>query len=123
MLLSTFLTQWAPALEQKIPEIRKALLDSGCQTNLKAFDTAMETLMFKGYREFFVKTIETQTTHKLFPIVLCHNDLLEGNVLINNLDGRKLLLIDYEYAGWNPMAFDLAAYLNETMLNNSHPSP
>jgi thiamine kinase-like enzyme len=36
-------------------------------------------------------------------------------------DNHELLLIDYEYAGWNPMAMDLANYLNETMLDNAYP--
>lgn len=36
-------------------------------------------------------------------------------------DNRDLLIIDNEYAGWNPMAMDLAVYVNETMINNSHP--
>lgn len=35
----------------------------------------------------------------------------------------NLLLIDYEYSGWNPMAMDLASYWSETMLHNSHPEP
>ena len=30
------------------------------------------------------------------------------------------MIIDYEYAGWNPMAMDLANYLNETMLDNAY---
>jgi len=30
-------------------------------------------------------------------------------------------MIDYEYAGWNPMAMDVANYVNETMLDNSYP--
>ena len=32
------------------------------------------------------------------------------------------MIIDYEYGGWNPMAFDLACYINETMLDNAYPS-
>ena len=40
---------------------------------------------------------------------------------MNYEDNRKLMIIDYEYAGWNPMAMDLANYLNETMLDNSYP--
>ena len=36
-------------------------------------------------------------------------------------DNRELLVIDYEYAGWNPMAMDIANYLNETMLDNAYP--
>ena len=31
------------------------------------------------------------------------------------------MIIDYEYGGWNPMAMDIANYLNETMLDNSYP--
>ena len=37
-------------------------------------------------------------------------------------DNTKLTLIDYEYAGWNPMAYDLANYLNECSIDNCHPS-
>lgn len=55
-----------------------------------------------------------------FPFCLAHNDAQENNILIQN-GGDQLLLIDYEYAGWNPMAMDLANYLNETMLDNNHP--
>lgn len=31
------------------------------------------------------------------------------------------MIIDYEYGGWNPMAMDLANYLNETMKDNAYP--
>jgi thiamine kinase-like enzyme len=40
---------------------------------------------------------------------------------MNNTDNRQILLIDNEYAGWNPMAMDLAVYINETMIDNSYP--
>ena len=40
---------------------------------------------------------------------------------MNLADNRKFLIIDYEYAGWNPMAMDLANYLNESMLDNAYP--
>lgn len=33
----------------------------------------------------------------------------------------KVLLIDYEYSGWNTMAHELANYLNECVLDNAHP--
>ena len=36
-------------------------------------------------------------------------------------NNSNLLLIDYEYGGWNPMAMDLANYINETMLDNGYP--
>lgn len=56
-----------------------------------------------------------------FPTVLCHNDIHQNNILMRIADNRDLLIIDNEYAGWNPMAMDLAVYVNETMINNSHP--
>lgn len=40
---------------------------------------------------------------------------------MNFKDNRELMIIDYEYSGWNPMAMDLANYVNETMLDNSYP--
>ena len=36
-------------------------------------------------------------------------------------NNRDFILIDNEYAGWNPMAMDLAVYINETMNDNSYP--
>jgi len=36
-------------------------------------------------------------------------------------DNRELLIIDNEYAGWNPMAMDVAVFINETMNDNSYP--
>ena len=36
-------------------------------------------------------------------------------------DNKIMILIDYEYSGWNPMAFDLGNYLNECMLENAYP--
>jgi hypothetical protein len=57
----------------------------------------------------------------VFPLVLAHNDAQENNILMNFEDNRQLMIIDYEYSGWNPMAMDLANYLNETMLDNSYP--
>ena len=39
------------------------------------------------------------------PIVFGHNDLMPGNLID---DGRKLWLIDYEYAGFSTAIFDLA---------------
>lgn len=40
---------------------------------------------------------------------------------MNRSDNREIIMIDYEYGGWNPMAYDIANYMNETMLDNSYP--
>ncbi|XP_053310337.1 ethanolamine kinase 2 [Spea bombifrons] len=46
------------------------------------------------------------------PIVLCHNDLLCKNVIYNEEEGY-VRFIDYEYAGHNYQAYDIANHFNE----------
>ncbi|EJS42400.1 eki1p [Saccharomyces arboricola H-6] len=55
-------------------------------------------------------------------MVFCHNDLQHGNLLFTNRDNDRvsvddLTIIDFEYAGANPAAFDLSNHLNEWMHN------
>ena len=48
--------------------------------------------------------------------VLAHNDLLSGNMLYTpspNSDHRKLVLIDFEYSGYNYRAWDIANHFCE----------
>ena len=35
-------------------------------------------------------------------------------------DNEKVILIDYEYAGWNPYAYDIANYLDSCMLDHTY---
>jgi len=52
--------------------------------------------------------------HLAFKEVLCHNDLLAGNILLTESDGISttascpIHLIDYEYAAYNFLSYDLA---------------
>ena len=48
---------------------------------------------------------ELERAQKLLPIVFGHNDLLPANILD---DGKRLWLIDFEYAGFSTAMFDLA---------------
>jgi thiamine kinase-like enzyme len=93
--------------------------------------------LFEGYEDYFMSLVPTSTYSSLdlqsgscptkipaenpFPTVLSHNDIHQNNILMRLTDNRDLLLIDNEYAGWNPMAMDLAVYINEVMIDNSHP--
>jgi thiamine kinase-like enzyme len=46
-----------------------------------------------------------------FETVLCHNDVLSGNVLLSEAgtnEDPKITLIDYEYSCYNYRAFDIA---------------
>ena len=52
--------------------------------------------------------LEKQNT----PLVVCHNDLLLANFLVDEKNG-KVAIIDYEYLAPNPAAFDIANHFNE----------
>lgn len=50
------------------------------------------------------------------PIVFGHNDLLPGNFLD---DGKRLWLIDFEYAGFNTAMFDLAGAASNSGMDDA----
>jgi thiamine kinase-like enzyme len=52
-------------------------------------------------------------------LVFSHNDLLAANILVK--DDGELMFIDYEYATYNYRCFDIGNYINETMMDYSHP--
>jgi thiamine kinase-like enzyme len=56
-----------------------------------------------------------QEIHKKEPLVLCHNDLVKDNVIIEPFS-NKITLIDFEFAGLNNPEFDLASVLSENMI-------
>uniref|UniRef100_UPI00398E7BBC choline kinase alpha isoform X2 n=1 Tax=Pristiophorus japonicus TaxID=55135 RepID=UPI00398E7BBC len=53
------------------------------------------------------------------PIVFCHNDCQEGNLLLlkntENSDVQKLMLIDFEYSSYNFRGFDFGNHFCEWM--------
>ena len=54
-------------------------------------------------------------------LVIGHNDAHEVNVLIELENNENLMLIDFEYSGWNPAMYDLANAINEMAFDNNHP--
>ncbi|XP_042555413.1 ethanolamine kinase 1 [Dipodomys spectabilis] len=46
------------------------------------------------------------------PVVLCHNDLLCKNIIYNEKEG-DVQFIDYEYSGYNYLAYDIGNHFNE----------
>jgi len=52
-------------------------------------------------------------------LVFSHNDLHSLNILQLTGDD-KLLIIDYEYSGYNFRGYDLANIFNETIINYNH---
>lgn len=65
-----------------------------------------------GYLE---TAAELETAQVPMPIIFGHNDLLPGNVLD---DGKRLWLIDFEYAGFSTGMFDLAGAASNAGMND-----
>ncbi|XP_042631190.1 choline kinase alpha isoform X1 [Cyprinus carpio] len=51
------------------------------------------------------------------PVVFCHNDLQEGNILLlsgrENTDRQRLMLIDFEYSSYSYRGFDIGNFFCE----------
>ncbi|KAL1300679.1 hypothetical protein HN51_045333 [Arachis hypogaea] len=60
------------------------------------------------------------TTHQ--KIGFCHNDLQYGNIMIDE-ETKSLTLIDYEYASYNPIAYDIANHFCEMAANYHTETP
>ncbi|XP_059630385.1 probable choline kinase 1 [Cornus florida] len=52
----------------------------------------------------------------------CHNDLQYGNIMVDE-ETRSVTLIDYEYASYNPVAYDLANHFCEMVANYHSETP
>ena len=104
--------QWASVVKRKLPGLRALLKHKPEQ--LRILDDLEKTLLFKGYSEFFSSMI-----NRTGKIVLCHNDPQENNILMNTDDNHELILIDLEFAGFNPIAYDVGVVLNETGFCNA----
>ncbi|KAK9269933.1 hypothetical protein L1049_025737 [Liquidambar formosana] len=55
-------------------------------------------------------------------IGFCHNDLQYGNIMIDEKT-RLVTLIDYEYASYNPVGYDLANHFCEMVANYHSETP
>ena len=87
--------------------------NEGVITMLEEFE---RVFLFEGAQEYYRGIIPRESE-----IVLAHNDAQENNILTSLSDNTHIILIDFEYTQWNPRAFDLANYFNETMLDNAYP--
>jgi len=67
------------------------------------------------YYESLILDLEAALSINPEPLVSCNNDLLAENFMD---DGKKIWIIDYEYAGLNEASFDIGNLASETGLNN-----
>ena len=88
--------------------------DEGATYIRSIIDMIDKEFLFDGYEEFFSQLVPRQSQ-----IVLSHVDTQENNILMFAVDNEQLMLIDYEFADWNPMAYDIANYCNECTCDNA----
>nr|AAW25148.1 SJCHGC08985 protein [Schistosoma japonicum] len=56
--------------------------------------------------------LEKLLENPISPVVLCHNDLLAGNIVLSP-DEKSVHFIDFEYCGFNHAAFDIGNHFCE----------
>ncbi|KAG5884736.1 hypothetical protein JTB14_037765 [Gonioctena quinquepunctata] len=62
------------------------------------------------------------------PVVFCHNDMQEGNILIHrdadkeNNEEPELVIIDFEYCSYNYRSFDIANHFAEWVYDYTEPN-
>ncbi|XP_074576509.1 putative choline kinase 2 [Curcuma longa] len=59
-----------------------------------------------------MKTLEEILSAEDQNIGFCHNDLQYGNIMMDE-ESKQVTIIDYEYASFNPVAYDLANHFCE----------
>ncbi len=58
----------------------------------------------------------TQDAYKFDSLVLSHNDLFYRNIIFGT-EKSKYVLIDFEYAGYNPLGMDIFQFVNEFLID------
>ena len=112
------INQWAPQIKDSLPSFRgKLLQDNGVPHPdlLRVIDAVDRHFLFPGYQDYFRSLMCREK------VVFSHCDAHEYNILAMRRDATKTMLIDFEYCGWQPRAFDLANYLNEVAFDNVYP--
>ncbi|KAJ1253707.1 hypothetical protein BS78_02G193900 [Paspalum vaginatum] len=70
-----------------------------------------ETISFREIQDE-VKELKDLSDLLHAPVVYAHNDLLSGNLMLNDLEA-KLYFIDFEYGSYSYRGYDIANHFNE----------
>ncbi|PSS17440.1 Choline kinase [Actinidia chinensis var. chinensis] len=69
-----------------------------------------------------IDILEKELSRDCQEVGFCHNDLQYGNIMIDE-ETRSITIIDYEYASYNPVAYDLANHFCEMAANYHTETP
>jgi thiamine kinase-like enzyme len=78
---------------------------------------AGESRMMPELPRYLALAEELEAAQAPLPVIFGHNDLLPANILD---DGKRLWLIDFEYAGFNTAMFDLAGTTSNAGFSPDH---
>ncbi|XXQ34249.1 Aminoglycoside phosphotransferase domain-containing protein [Plasmodiophora brassicae] len=109
-------TRYSPGCERPANVLEQC--DQWVRTALDAAQHANPELVdrLRRCKDEFDRIVRPLLLMAQSPVVFCHNDVQEGNVIRS--DDNEYFLIDYEYAAWNFRAYDLANSLCETVIDN-----
>lgn len=100
-------------LETKLQKFLGQIQEKGCCGCTWISGTTLES-----YVDTFVSLLAARP-HEDHHVVFCHGDLQYGNVMIQ--EDHEVALIDFEYSGYYPRAFDLANHFCEWMYDYHKP--
>ncbi|KAL0274671.1 UNVERIFIED_CONTAM: hypothetical protein PYX00_002744 [Menopon gallinae] len=117
-LLFDFMNNWLVGFNKNSQDWKiETVEDKDCFNKFKSTDLMSE-----------VSWLRTFLGNNNAPLLFCHNDLQQGNILVcsNTINEKKpkLVVIDYEYSFYNYRAFDFANHFYEYTMNyesNSYP--
>ncbi|KAL1139599.1 hypothetical protein AAG570_006581 [Ranatra chinensis] len=103
-------------IQRSITDISRYINDT---PNFKLFCNAQTSCSTNFFRSYLTKVNS--------PVVFCHNDLQEGNILFRESEGcaksDKVVVIDYEYCSYNYRGFDFANHFCEWMYDYTNEEP
>jgi thiamine kinase-like enzyme len=98
--------------------LRKLHAIKGSESRFEPFERYASYRQRSGVSlSFKDESIISAKAHSIYlsdPLCLCHNDLVEGNILKSV--GGRIRLIDFECAGLNNLFFDFASFLSENKI-------
>lgn len=69
-----------------------------------------------------ISLLEKELPTESQEIAFCHNDMQYGNIMIDDKT-KDITIIDYEYGGYNPIAYDIANHFCEMTANYHSDTP
>ncbi|KAF5467699.1 hypothetical protein F2P56_011931 [Juglans regia] len=69
-----------------------------------------------------ISMLEKELSQDHKEVGFCHNDLQYGNIMMDE-ETRSITIIDYEYASYNPVAYDIANHFCEMAANYHSETP